>query len=63
VSCFCDVRDVVPALPRLIATGRACGRAVKLGSTDLAGFAATRNLDEIIQAVAAGQSSARQAAA
>jgi UDP-glucose 4-epimerase len=112
VRCFCDVRDVVPALPRLIAADRACGRAVNLGSTeqvsiealarrvirltrsasgitrasylaaygagyedlerrvpdctlaaDLVGFAATRNLDEIIQAVAAEQSSARKAAA
>lgn len=112
VRCFCDVRDVVPALPRLIATDRACGRAVNLGSTeqvsiedlahrvialtgsasgitrasylevygagyedlerrvpdctlaaDLVGFAPARNLDEIIRAVAAEQSSARQAAA
>jgi UDP-glucose 4-epimerase len=112
VRCFCDVRDVVPALPRLIASGQACGRAVNLGSTeqisiedlarrvitltgsasgitrasyleaygagyedlerrvpdctlaaDLVGFAPTRNLDEIIQAVAAEQSSSRQAAA
>ncbi len=112
VRCFCDVRDVVPALPRLISADRACGRAVNLGSTeqvsiedlahrvitltgsasgitrasylaaygagyedlerrvpdctlaaDLVGFAATRSLDEIIQAVAAEQSSARQAAA
>ena len=112
VRCFCDVRDVVPALPRLIAADQACGRAVNLGSAeqvsiedlarrvitltgsasgitrasyleaygagyedlerrvpdctlaaDLVGFAATRNLDEIIQAVAAEQSSSRQAAA
>jgi UDP-glucose 4-epimerase len=32
-------------------------------AADLVGFAATRNLDEIIRAVAAEQSSARQAAA
>ena len=112
VRCFCHVRDVVPALPRLIAAGQACGRAVNLGSTeqvsiedlarrvitltgsasgitrasyleaygagyedlerrvpdctlatDLVGFTPTRNLDEIIQAVAAEQSSSRQAAA
>ncbi|HTT49934.1 MAG TPA: NAD-dependent epimerase/dehydratase family protein [Streptosporangiaceae bacterium] len=112
VRCFCHVQDVVPALPRLIAADRACGRAVNLGSTeqvsiedlarrvialthsssgltrasyleaygagyedmerrvpdctlaaDLVGFAATRNLDDIIQAVAAEQSSARQQAA
>lgn len=32
-------------------------------AANLVGFAATRNLNEIIRAVAAGQSSARQAAA
>lgn len=112
VRCFCDVRDVVPALPRLITTDAACGRAVNLGSTqqvsieelarrvitltgsasgitrasyleaygagyedlerrvpdctlaaDLVGFAPTRDLDEIIRAVAAEQSSSRPAAA
>ena len=34
VRCFCHVHDVVPALPRLIAADRACGRAVNLGSTE-----------------------------
>jgi threonine dehydrogenase-like Zn-dependent dehydrogenase len=112
VRCFCHVKDVVPALPRLIAAEAACGRAVNLGSTeqvsidglarrvisligsasgitrtsylaaygpgyedlerrvpdctlaaDLVGFAATRDLDEIIRAVAAEQSSARPTAA
>ncbi len=112
VRCFCHVRDVVPALPRLIAEDRACGRAVNLGSTeqttieglarrvislthspsgltrasylevfgagyegmerrvpdctlaaDLVGFAATRTLDDIIQAVIADQAAARREAA
>jgi UDP-glucose 4-epimerase len=112
VRCFCHVQDVVPALPRLIAADRACGRAVNLGSTeqvsiedlarrvitltgsasglarasyleaygagyedmerrvpdctlaaDLVGFAPARNLDDIIRAVVAEQSAARQAAA
>ena len=112
VRCFCDVRDVVPALPRLIGAEEACGLAVNLGcaeqvsiedlarrvitltgsasgitrasyleaygagyedmerrvpdctlATGLVGFAPTRTLDEIIQAVAAEQSSTRQAAA
>jgi len=34
VRCFCHVQDVVPALIRLVKSGRACGRAVNLGSTE-----------------------------
>ncbi|HEY8042741.1 MAG TPA: NAD-dependent epimerase/dehydratase family protein [Streptosporangiaceae bacterium] len=34
VRCFCHVHDVVPALTRLIASDRARGRAVNLGSTE-----------------------------
>ena len=34
VRCFCHVHDVVPALTRLIASDRASGRAVNLGSTE-----------------------------
>ena len=34
VRCFCHVHDVVPALARLIASDRANGRAVNLGSTE-----------------------------
>ncbi len=112
VRCFCHVLDVVPALMALIASDRACGRAVNLGSAEqvtiedlarrviaatgsasgierasyleaygagyedmqrrvpdcslaaaLAGFAATRNLDEIIQAVIADQVAMKAAAA
>ena len=34
VRCFCHVLDVVPALTALIASDRACGRAVNLGSSE-----------------------------
>jgi UDP-glucose 4-epimerase len=112
VRCFCHVHDVVPALTRLIASDRARGRAVNLGSTeqvtieglaerviaatgstagierasyleaygsgyedmqrrvpdctlaaDLAGFRATRSLDNIIQAVIDDQLAGRPTAA
>ena len=32
VRCFCHVLDVIPALTALVASDRACGRAVNLGS-------------------------------
>ena len=112
VRCFCHVHDVIPALTALIASDRACGQAVNVGSAeqvtieglarrviaaagsasgierasyleaygsgyedmqrrvpdcalaaDLVGFAATRDLDEIIQAVIADQVAAQAAAA
>jgi len=34
VRCFCHVLDVIPALTALIASDRACGRAVNLGSSE-----------------------------
>jgi UDP-glucose 4-epimerase len=112
VRCFCHVHDVIPALTALIASDRACGQAVNVGSTeqvtieglarrviaatgsasrlerasyleaygsgyedmqrrvpdcalaaDLVGFAAARDLEEIIQAVIADQVAAQAAAA
>ncbi len=34
VRCFCHVHDVIPALTALIASDRACGQAVNVGSTE-----------------------------
>ena len=34
IRCFCHVSDVIPALPRLVLSGRASGRAVNLGSSE-----------------------------
>ena len=52
VRCFCHVHDVVPALTRLIASDRARGRAVNLGSTEQVTIEALA--DRVIAATGSG---------
>lgn len=52
VRCFCHVRDVVPALIRLVAADSACGRAVNFGSGERV------SIEELAQRVIAATGSA-----
>jgi UDP-glucose 4-epimerase len=52
VRCFCHVLDVIPALTTLIASDRACGRAVNLGRAEQV------SINELAQRVIAATGSA-----
>src|ERR1700729_328815 len=52
VRCFCHVLDVIPALTALIASDRACGRAVNLGRPEQV------SINELAQRVIAATGSA-----